>query len=76
MQAYKITGTFADVRQGRQPFSVEVAAENADAAKEQIVSTFGSRHKVKRTQIDITEIVEVAAADIVDATVRYKVTGE
>lgn len=76
MQAYKITGTFADVRQGRQPFSVEVAAESTDAAKEQLVSTLGSRHKVKRTQIDITEIVEVANENIVDPTVKYKVTGE
>ena len=76
MKAYKITGTFADVRQGRQPFSIEEAAESEDAVKEQVISSLGSRHKVKRWQIDITEIVEIAPENIVDHTVRYKVTGE
>lgn len=76
MKAYAVTGTFADVRQGRQPFSVECAAESEEAAREQMLSTIGSRHKVKRWQIDITEIVEVANDNITNPTVKYKVTGE
>ncbi len=76
MKAYKVTGTFADARQGRQPFCVEAAAESEDAVKEQILSSMGSRHKVKRWQIEITDVTEIAAADITDHTVRYKVTGE
>ena len=76
MKAYKVTGTFADARQGRQAFSVEAAAESEEAVREQIISTFGSRHKVKRWQIEITEVSEIAADAITDHTVRYKVTGE
>ena len=76
MKAYEITGTFADARQGRQPFSIEAAGESEDAVKEQVISSLGSRHKVKRWQVDITEVVEIAAEDITDHTVRYKVTGE
>ena len=76
MKAYKVTGTFADARQGRQPFCVEAADESEDAVREQVVSSLGSRHKVKRWQVEITEVVEIAAEDITDHTVRYKVTGE
>jgi large subunit ribosomal protein LX len=73
MKGFRITGTFADVRQGQQPFCVEVAAENEDAAKEQIVSTLGSRHKLKRWQINITKIEELAPEDVQDHVVKYKI---
>ena len=76
MIGFRIAGSFRDVRQGMQPFNVEVAAENADAAKEQIVSTLGSRHKVKRWEIKVDSITEIPNDEITDHTVRYKVTGE
>ena len=73
MKGFRITGSYADVRQGQQPFSVEVAAEDEAAAKEQIVSTFGSRHKLKRWQINITEVKELAADEVTDHVVKYKI---
>ena len=76
MIGFRIAGSFRDVRQGMQPFNVEVAAENEDAAREQIVSTLGSRHKVKRWEIKIDSINQIPNDEIVDHTVRYKVTGE
>ena len=76
MKAYKITGSFADVRQGRQAFSIEAAAESEEAVREQVISSLGSRHKVKRWQIEITDVSEIASDAITDHTVRYKVTGE
>ena len=47
MKGFRVTGSFDDVRQGKQPYSVEIAAEDEAAAREQVVSTFGSKHKVK-----------------------------
>ena len=76
MKGFRVTGSFADVRQGQQPFSVEVAAEDESSAKEQIVSTMGSRHKVKRWQINVNEISEIEADKIENPVVKYKVTGE
>ena len=73
MKAFRVTGTFADKRQGRQPFCVEIAAEDDAAAQEQIVSTFGSRHKLKRWQINISEIKELAADEVQDHVVKYKI---
>lgn len=76
MKGFRVIGSFADDRQGQQTFSVEVAAENEEAAKEQIVSTMGSRHKVKRWQIKISDIKEVPNDQIENHIVKYKVTGE
>jgi large subunit ribosomal protein LX len=76
MKGFRVTGSFADARQGQQPFSVEIAADSEAAAKEQIISTMGSRHKVKRWQISISEIIELANDAIENPVVKYKVTGE
>ena len=42
MKAFRVTGTYADPRQIRQPFSVEMAAEDEAAVREKAVSTIGS----------------------------------
>lgn len=73
MKGFRVTGTFADARQGRQPFCVEIAADDEAAAKEQIVSTLGSRHKLKRWQIDISEIKELATEEVTDHVVKYNI---
>ena len=78
MKAFRVVGTFNDARQekGKQPFKIEFADVSADAAKEQALSTLGSRHKLKRWQIQIAEVTDVADADITNPVVKYKVTGE
>ncbi len=76
MKGFSVTGAFKDVRQGMQPYTIEVAAENEDAAKEQILSTIGSRHKCKRWEIKIDSVKELSNEDITDPVVKYKVTGE
>ena len=73
MKGFRITGSFADARQGQQPFCVEIAAEDEAAAKEQIVSTLGSRHKLKRWEISISEIKELAPEEVTDHVVKYKI---
>ena len=73
MKGFRITGSFDDVRQGQQAFCVEVAADDQAAAQEQIVSTFGSRHKLKRWQIHIKEIKELAPEEVEDHVVKYKI---
>lgn len=78
MKAFRVVGTFNDARQekGKQPFDIEIADVSADAAKEQTLSTLGSRHKLKRWEIQIAEITEIADADTTNPLVKYKVTGE
>ncbi len=76
MKAFRVTGSFADARAGQQPFTIEMAAADDVAVKEKALSTLGSKHKLKRWEIKIVEIVEIPADQITNATVRYDVTGE
>ena len=73
MKAFRVTGTYADPRQIRQPFSIEMAAEGTPAVKEKAVSTIGSKHKLKRWQIDITDVTEIPADQVVNHVVKYQI---
>ncbi|MBO5547754.1 MAG: 50S ribosomal protein L18a, partial [Candidatus Methanomethylophilaceae archaeon] len=64
MKAFLVSGTYADVRQVRQPFAVEMAADDEAAVKEKTLSTIGSKHKLKRWQIDITDVKELSADEV------------
>lgn len=73
MKAFIIKGDYADRRQGRQPFSVEMAAADEAAVKEKALSTLGSQHKLKRWEINITEIVELKPEDVTNPVVQYQI---
>ena len=72
MKAYIVTGFFEDPR-ARQPFSLEVAAESEDAAREKILCTIGSRHKKERRQIHINEVKEISAEEVTNHVVKYQI---
>ncbi len=73
MKAFLIKGDYADRRQGRQPFSVEMAAADEAAVKEKALSTLGSQHKLKRWEINISEISEIKPDDVQSSVVRYQI---
>ena len=72
MKAFLVTGHFADPRK-EQPFSIEMAAEDETAVREKVLSTIGSRHKMKRWQITITDVKELPADQVTDHVVKYQI---
>jgi large subunit ribosomal protein LX len=72
MKAFLVTGHFADPRK-EQPFSIEMAAEDEAAVREKTLSTIGSRHKMKRWQITITDVKELPADQVTDHVVKYQI---
>ncbi len=72
MKAFLVTGHFADPRK-EQPFSIEMAAEDEAAVREKCLSTIGSRHKMKRWQITITDVKELSADQVQDHLVKYQI---
>jgi large subunit ribosomal protein LX len=72
MKAFLVTGHFADPRK-EQPFSIEMAAEDEAAVREKTLSTIGSRHKMKRWQITITDIKEIPADQVENHVVKYQI---
>ena len=72
MKAFRVTGSYADPRK-RQPFSMEVSAEDEGAVREKTLSVLGSKHRLKRRDIDITEVVELSPDQITNHVVKYEV---
>ncbi|MGQ0798068.1 MAG: 50S ribosomal protein L18Ae [Methanobacteriota archaeon] len=70
MKAFRVDGRF---RMGRawQAFAKEVAAADAEAAREKLLSILGSQHGVARKYIEVGGIAEVPPADVADPAVRY-----
>ena len=73
MKAFLIKGDYADKRQGRQVFTVEMAAADEAAVKEKALSTLGSQHKLKRWEINITDVSELDPEDVKNNVVRYQI---
>ncbi len=55
MNQYTVTGRFKN-RDGYAEFETTLEAENEDVAREHVLSQLGSRHGLKRTQIDLSEV--------------------
>ena len=73
MKAFRVTGSYADVRYGKQPFSVEMAADSEAEVMEKTYSTIGSKHKLKRWQIDIAEVSEISGDQVTNHIVKYQI---
>lgn len=73
MKAFLIKGDYADKRQGRQVFTVEMAATDEAAVREKALSTLGSQHKLKRWEINITDVSELDPEDVKNNVVRYQI---
>jgi large subunit ribosomal protein LX len=50
-----------------------MAAEDEESVKEKVLSTIGSKHKLKRTQISITEVKELSADEVTNHIVKYQI---
>lgn len=72
MKAFRVVGSYADPRK-RQPFSMEMSGEDETAVRERALSTLGSKHKLKRWEIDITEITELSPDQVTNHVVKYDI---
>lgn len=71
MQAFRVTGRFK-MGSSWTRFSKETAAESADDARERVVSTLGSKHRIKRSLVEIDEVEEVQVDDVEDPVVAKR----
>jgi large subunit ribosomal protein LX len=55
MSEFTVTGRW-NARDGWQSFEKEIEAENEDVAVEHTYAEFGSKHGLKRTQLEIEEV--------------------
>jgi len=69
MKAFRVSGSF---QMGRnwQPFTKEVVSDDEKQARERLLSDFGSRHGVKRQQVEIKNITELKGDEVTDPVVK------
>lgn len=54
-----------------QPFSLEVASTDEDAAVQKTLALMGSRHKLKRKFIKIGGVRTLGAEEVTDSAVKH-----
>jgi len=57
MTEYEVTGRF-EPGGNKRDFTQVVEAENENVARERTYTNLGSRHRLKRTQIEVNEVTE------------------
>jgi len=78
MKVHRVMGRF---RMGKkkgewQRFSKEVISEDEEKAIEKIYSLFGSKHRVKRTNIKIYDAEEIDEDGVEDDLIKEKIEAE
>ena len=75
MKAYKVTGQIAKPNLAT-PFVKEILADKSEHAVEKVYSEIGSKHRVKRCHIKISEVQEIPADQIENPILKKLVLGE
>ncbi len=75
MKAYKVTGKINKPRL-KTPFVRELLADKSEHAVEKVYAEIGSRHRVKRCHITISDVKEVSAEEIENPILKKIVSGE
>jgi large subunit ribosomal protein LX len=75
MKVFRVTG---EIRKPnlKTPFKKEVVALKPEHAIEKVYTELGSKHRVKRFHIRISNVEEVQPEDIKDPVLKKLVTGE
>jgi len=73
MKAFKVTGEIHKPRLNT-PFVKELLADKSEHAVEKVYAELGSRHRVKRFQIKITDVHEISTEEIENPILKKIVT--
>jgi len=75
MNAYRVTGRFR-MKDRWMPFTMEVVAGDAPGATEKALSLIGSRHRVKRRDVEVSEVRGITAEEATSPVIQYHLGGE
>lgn len=75
MKVFRVTGEIHKPNL-KTSFNQEIVADKPEHAKEKVYAELGSRHRVKRYHIKITNIEEVQPEEITNPILKKLVAGE
>lgn len=70
-KAFRVEGTFP-MGSKRSHFAIETVAADAQAARERVVSTLGSKHRANRHDIIVEGVKEIPSGDVTDPMVEHE----
>lgn len=80
MQGYRAVGSYKfsnmNYRHEVQDFNIEVAANDEKEAVHQIMSNIGSRHRIERKNITISQLTALKNDEVTDLIVKHLVGGQ
>lgn len=73
MKPFRVTGEF---RMGRTntPFTMETIGKDANGARDRVLSTIGSRHRVDRHHVNIKDVKELKVDEVTDPVVEKQLS--
>ncbi len=75
MKAFKVKGKFF-MKDRWQEFTKELVGDDDKSVREEIYSRLGSKHRVKRSKIEITEITEIPKKEVTDPMTLFKLNNK
>lgn len=75
MKAFRVTGKFY-MGDHWQNFTKDVTGEDDAAVKEKVYSRLGSKHRVKRAKIKISDVTEIPLEEVTDPITAYILKNE
>jgi ribosomal protein L20A (L18A) len=80
MQAYRAVGSYKfssmNYRHETQDFKIEVAAMDEKDAVHQILSNIGSRHRIMRKNISISQMTALKNDEVTNLIVKHLIGGQ
>jgi large subunit ribosomal protein LX len=75
MKAFRVTGEFY-MGDHWQNFTKDMAGEDDAVVREKVYSRLGSKHRVKRAKIKISEVTEIPLEEVTDPITMYILKNE
>jgi large subunit ribosomal protein LX len=75
LKVFRVTGVINKPKL-KTPFAKEILAEKSEHAVERVYAEIGSKHRVKRCHLKISNVAEIAPEEIVNPILKKLVTGE
>lgn len=70
MKVYRLTGTFRMGHLRNAKFTIETIGDDEANARDRVLATLGSRHRVNRHQVEIESVKEIRPDEVTDAAVE------
>lgn len=72
MNPFRVSGSFLMGRD-RSPFTIETLGDDENGARDRVLSTLGSRHRINRYNIKIDKVEKISVDDLSDPVVAKKI---